>query len=166
LNVKGSVRTAVAGTAAFLFIAPGTFVGFVPWWISRWRFQPPFMGFAPFRVFGAVLLAAGVAVILDSFARFALEGMGTPAPVLPPKRLVVTGFYRFVRNPMYVAVVSAILGQGLLLGDIRILVYAAVAWLAVHLFVIIYEEPTLRKTFGVAYEDYRARVPRWLPRFP
>jgi hypothetical protein len=103
-------------------------------------------------------------VLLESFGRFALQGVGTPAPVFPTQHLVVKGFYCYVRNPMYLAVVSLILSQALLLGDIDILVYATLAWLVMHLFVRTYEEPTLRKSFGAEYEIFCAHVPRWIPR--
>lgn len=156
---------AILGTTVFLLLAPGVVVGLVPWWISRWHFHAPFLGFPPFRVIGAVLIAAGIPVLLESFGRFALQGIGTPAPVFPTRHLVVKGFYRYVRNPMYVAVVSLIVGQALLLGDIRIFVFAILGWLLTHLFVLTYEEPTLRKSFGAGYETYCAHVPRWIPRF-
>src|ERR1700721_469526 len=97
---------AILGTAAFLVLAPGTVVGLVPWRISRWQMHAPFFGSAVFRVLGVLLIAVGIPALLASFARFALQGIGTPAPVFPTKRLVVSGFYRYVRNPMYVAVVS------------------------------------------------------------
>lgn len=84
--------------------------------------------------------------------------------MLPPERLVVFGFYRRVRHPMYVAVTALILGQALLLGDVRLLVLAAVVWLTFHLFVLLYEEPRLRQRFGRDYEAYCEAVPRWLPR--
>jgi protein-S-isoprenylcysteine O-methyltransferase Ste14 len=155
---------AVVGSAIFLVIAPGFVAVLVPWWISRWHAHEPFFGFTPFRVIGALLIAGGIPVLLESFARFALQGVGTPAPVLPPRHLVVKGFYRYVRNPMYVAVVSLILGQALLLGNVDILACAAFVWFAMHLFVIAYEEPTLRKSFGAEYEIYSAHVPRWVPR--
>jgi len=155
---------AVLESALFLVLVPGTVVGLVPWWISRWRVEPPLAGFAPVRLLGALLVAVGVAVLLDSTARFALQGLGTPAPVLPTRHLVVTGLYRHVRNPMYVAVVSAIAGQGLILGNLRVLGYAALVWLGFHLFVLLYEEPVLRATFGAEYEAFRAAVPRWVPR--
>jgi protein-S-isoprenylcysteine O-methyltransferase Ste14 len=130
---------AVLGTAAFLVLAPGAVAGLVPWWISRWRFRTPFPGYFPLRVIGVVLIAAGTLVLLDSFALFALQGLGTPAPVFPTKHLVVKGFYRYVRNPMYVAVVAVILGQSLLFGDMHVLAYALIPWLAAHLFVVTYE---------------------------
>ena len=156
---------AILGTAAFLVLAPGTVAGLVPWWISRWRLRPPFLGFTPFRAIGVLLMAAGLAVLLESFTRFALQGIGTPAPVFPTRHLVVQGAYRYVRNPMYVAVISLILGQALLMGDTHLLAYAVFPWLAAHLFVLTYEEPTLRRTFGAEYETYCAHVPRWIPRF-
>lgn len=155
---------AILGTAAFLVLAPGTVAGLVPWWISRWRLRPPFLGLTPFRAIGALLMAAGLAVLLESFTRFALQGVGTPAPVFPTRHLVVQGAYRYVRNPMYVAVTSLVLGQALLLGDTHLLVYAVFPWLAAHVFVLTYEEPTLRRTFGAEYETYCAHVPRWIPR--
>ena len=145
-------------------VVPGTVVGLLPWWISRWYVQVPFLGFTPFRAIGALLIAAGIPVLLESFGRFALQGIGTPAPIFPTQYLMVKGFYRYVRNPMYVGVVSVILGQALLLGNIRVLAYAIFVWLAFHLFVLIYEEPTLRKSFGVEYETFCAHVPRWIPR--
>lgn len=151
-------------TAAFLLLAPGTVVGFVPWWISGWRVHAPFPGFALLRIIGVILIVAGIPVLLESFARFALQGIGTPVPLFPTQHLVVKGFYRFVRNPMYVSVLAVILGQALLLGNVGILEYAACAWLIVHLFVIGYEEPTLRKTFGAEYQTFCSHVPRWIPR--
>ncbi len=166
VEIKGGMRRvlAVLGSAFFLVIAPGTVAGLVPWWISRWRMQAPLLGFFPVRIVGALLIAAGLPVLLDSFARFALKGLGTPAPVFPTRHLVVSGLYRYVRNPMYVAVVSLIFGQGLLLGNVRVLEYGFLIWLAFHLFVLLYEEPTLRATFGDEYEAFCAHVPRWIPR--
>jgi protein-S-isoprenylcysteine O-methyltransferase Ste14 len=155
---------AVAGSAVFLVIAPGFVAGLMPWWISRWSVEAPFFGMLFFRFVGGMFLALGIIGLLDSFARFALQGVGTPAPIFPTRHLVVTGLYRFVRNPMYVAVVSAILGQGLILGDVAVLEYGAVVWLLFHLFVLIYEEPTLRASFGSEYESFCAEVPRWIPR--
>jgi protein-S-isoprenylcysteine O-methyltransferase Ste14 len=103
-------------------------------------------------------------VLLDSFARFALKGLGTPAPVFPTKHLVVSGLYRYVRNPMYLAVAGVIFGQGMLFGDGRVLEYGFLVWIAFHLFVLFYEEPTLRRSFGAEYERFCANVGRWVPR--
>ena len=153
---------AVLGSALFLVIAPGTVVGLLPWLISQWQFRPAF--FAGSRIVGAVLIGLCLIPLLESFGRFALQGLGTPAPIFPTRHLVVTGFYRHVRNPMYVGVVGAILGQGLLFGDVRLIGYGALVWLGCHLFVVAYEEPKLKRRYGAEYEEFRAHVPRWLPR--
>ena len=155
---------AILGSLFFLFLAPGTVAGVVPWWISGWRIQAPLLHFSPFRYVGVLLIVAGVPVLLDSFARFALTGLGTPAPVFPTRHLVVSGLYRYVRNPMYLAVATVILGQGFLFGDLRVLEYGVLVWLAFHLFVLLYEEPVLRGSFGAEYENYCADVGRWIPR--
>jgi protein-S-isoprenylcysteine O-methyltransferase Ste14 len=162
---RGSSRAfAIVGTAAFLLLAPGTVAGLVPWLISHWQMQSPLLGFAPFRATGVLLIAAGIAIVFESFARFALRGIGTPAPAFPTQHLVVSGLYRYVRNPMYVGVLSINLGQGLLLGNTGVLIYAGFVWLAMHLFVFTYEEPTLRRTFGAEFELFCRNVPRWIPR--
>jgi protein-S-isoprenylcysteine O-methyltransferase Ste14 len=155
---------AIAGSIVFLFVAPGIVAGAIPGWITGWQVGPPLLGVEPLRWFGAVLLALGAVLLLETFSRFALQGLGTPAPIAPTKTLVVTGSYRFVRNPMYVAVVSLILGQALLFGSAAALVYGLVVWLTVHLFVLGYEEPTLSGTYGEQYDRYRANVRRWIPR--
>ena len=156
---------AIVGSAVFLVIAPGFVAGLAPWWISRWRVEAPFFGMPLFRLAGGMLIALGAIGLLDSFVRFAVQGIGTPAPVFPTRHLVVTGLYRYVRNPMYVAVVSTILGQGLILGNVTLLEYGGLVWLVFHLFVLIYEEPTLRASFGSEYKSFCTEVPRWIPRF-
>lgn len=155
---------AIFGSAVFLVIAPGFVAGLMPWWISRWRLETPFFGMPLFRFAGGMLIALGTIGLLDSFVRFAVQGVGTPAPVFPTRHLVVTGLYRYVRNPMYVAVVSTILGQGLILGNAMLLEYGGLIWLLFHLFVLGYEEPILRARFGSEYGLFRAEVPRWIPR--
>ena len=156
--------SAIIGSAVFFVLAPCTVAGLVPWWISRWQLEPPFFGLLPLRIAGVVLILAGLPVLLDSFARFALEGLGTPAPVFPTSHLVVTGWYRYVRNPMYVAVVSIIVGQALLFSNIHVLEYGALFWLVAHFFVLAYEEPKMRSTFAEEYKQFCANVPRWIPR--
>ena len=156
---------ALLGSAIFLVIAPGTLAVYVPWTFTRWRIAPPLLSFFPLRILGGLMIAAGLPVLLDSFARFAIQGLGTPAPIAPPQRLVVTGLFRYVRNPMYVAVLSLILGQALLFGSVSLLEYGLAVWLGFFAFVLLYEEPTLRGKFGEEYEDYCSRVPRWIPRF-
>ena len=155
---------AIVGSAVFLVIAPGFVAGLAPWWISRWRLETPFFGIPLFRLAGGILIILGVIGLLDSFVRFAVQGLGTPAPVFPTRRLVVTGLYRYVRNPMYVSVVSTILGQGLILGNVTLLEYGGLVWLLFHLFVLAYEEPTLRSSFGFEYKLFSTEVPRWIPR--
>ena len=156
---------AILGSAVFLVIAPGFIAGLAPYWISQWRVDPPFFGLAAIHYFGLVLIALGSIGLLDSFARFAIQGLGTPAPVFPTKHLVVTGLYRFVRNPMYVGVVGTILGQGLWFGNAHVLEYGVLVWLLMHFFVLVYEEPTMRASFPEDYARFSAAVPRWIPRF-
>src|SRR5258708_15327178 len=155
---------ALLGSAVFLVIAPGFVAGLVPWWISHWRVEAPFFGLPVVRFLGGMLVALGLIGLLNSFVRFALQGLGTPAPVFPTRHLVVSGLYRYVRNPMYIAVVMTILGQGLSFGTVSLMEYGAIVWLLFHLFVLIYEEPTLRATFGFEYDSFCAEVPRWIPR--
>jgi protein-S-isoprenylcysteine O-methyltransferase Ste14 len=152
------------GSAVFLIFAPGLVAGYVPWRICGWRVEAPLLGTSSFRLIGMLLIATGLPLLLDSFARFALQGLGTPAPIFPTRHLVVTGLFRYVRNPMYVAVVMLILGQGLFFGSVRVIEYGIAVWVGFHLFVLIYEEPTLRKTYGPQYEEFCANVPRWIPR--
>jgi len=156
--------TAALGSALFFVVAPAMVAGLIPWFITHWEFRPPFLAVEATRLAGVAFIIAGVPGLLDSFARFALEGLGTPAPIAPTRNLVVSGLYRYVRNPMYVAVVAIILGQAVLFADWRLLGYGALIWLAVHIFVLAYEEPMLRQSYGAEYESYRANVPRWLPR--
>src|SRR5215831_15169029 len=117
---------AAAGSLVFLVIAPGFVAGLVPRWITGWRIEEPMPYWVGLRVLGAALIISGTAVLLHSFARFVVEGAGTPAPVAAPGKLVVGGLYRHVRNPMYVAVLAIVVGQALLLGQLRLLLYAAV----------------------------------------
>jgi protein-S-isoprenylcysteine O-methyltransferase Ste14 len=152
------------GSLAFFVVAPGTVAGWVPYWLTRWRVEPPFLGVAALRVAGALLVLAGLASVVESFLRFALVGLGTPAPVAPTRHLVVSGQYRHVRNPMYVAVVAMIVGQAFVFGSVPLLQYAGVVWFAFHAFVRLYEEPTLVAQFGASYDAYRRQVRRWWPR--
>jgi protein-S-isoprenylcysteine O-methyltransferase Ste14 len=135
--------------------------GLIPWLLTGWRTEsaPPVV-----RILGGLLIALGVGILLHAFARFVIEGLGTPAPVTPTERLVVGGAYRYVRNPMYLAVGATIVGQALLLGQFGLLAYAAAFGLIVFCFVRLYEEPTLAERFGESYDVYRRAVPGWLPR--
>jgi protein-S-isoprenylcysteine O-methyltransferase Ste14 len=152
---------AAAGSLVFLLVAPGVVAGVMPWWLTGWESTDPAL---VWRLLGGALIAAGVAVLLHAFARFVVEGIGTPAPVAPTKHLVVGGLYRYVRNPMYVAVAATIVGQAALLGHPALLLYAALFMAVVAAFVHGYEEPVLSERFGAEYEAYRRSVPAWRPR--
>ncbi len=161
---QGPPLRAVLGTILFVLLVPGTVVVGLPWLLSGWAVRPPLLGLPATRWLGALLVVASLPLFVDFLWRFVSEGHGTPAPVAPPRHLVVHGGYRWTRNPGYVAVVSLILGQGLWLGSAAVVVYAAVVAVAFHGFVVLYEEPTLRRTFGAQYEAYCRSVPRWFPR--
>ena len=152
---------AALGSAAFFVVAPGTVVGLVPWLITQWEFHQPWPYWA--EVVGLVLIAVGVVPPVSAFVEFVKAG-GTPMPLAPTERLVVSGFNRYVRNPMYLGLLLVILGQALLFGSLGLLVYAAVAWAVPAAFVHWYEEPTLARQFGAEYEAYRSAVPAWWPR--
>jgi protein-S-isoprenylcysteine O-methyltransferase Ste14 len=152
---------AILGSALFLALAPGTIAGLIPWWITRWWGTPAPLALT---VLGHGLIILGGLLLLECFARFALHGRGTPAPVAPPERLVVTGAYRWVRNPMYVAVLALIFGQAALFASLPLALYGYAIWAAFHAFVLGYEEPTLRRTFPEDYAAFCAAVPRWIPR--
>ena len=151
------------GTIVFLFVAPGVVAGLIPWLITGWR--PYDWGAAAWIVvpIAWVLIGVGIAFLLYSFALFALH-QGTPAPPAPTATLVVDGVYRWVRNPMYLSVLAIILGQALLFGSWWTVLYAALAFAAVFAFVRGYEEPTLTRTYGEQYLEYRRNVPGWWPR--
>jgi protein-S-isoprenylcysteine O-methyltransferase Ste14 len=159
-----SVRVrAWVGTIVFLFLAPGIVAGLIPWLITGWR-MPDWGGWVwPVGIVAGLLILGGIVVLLDAFVRFA-RADGTPAPPVPTAQLVVVGPYRFVRNPMYVAVVATILGQAFLFGSLWTLVYLALATTAVALFVRFYEEPTLERTYGEEYRTYKKNVRGWIPR--
>jgi len=156
--------TAAVGSAAFLLIAPGVVGGLVPWWLTSWQMGASYP--AAVRITGAVLAAMGAVALLATFAQFAIQGHGTPAPAAPTERLVVRGLYRYVRNPMYLAVLAVIVGQALLLSRPVLLGYAATVAAACITFVYGYEQPTLTRQYGDQYRSYRRAVPGWWPRLP
>ena len=157
-------QVAAVGSAVFFLVGPGIVVGLIPWLLTGWQVREPAPYWAPMRVLGVILLVAGLIVLVQAFVRFVVEGFGTPVPVAAPDRLVVGGLYRYVRNPMYVAILAAIVGQALLLGRLGLLLYAAAVWTISAAFVRWYEEPTLTGRFGAEYEAYRRAVPAWWPR--
>ena len=159
----GARLRAALGSLVFLVVAPGVAAGLVPWALTGWE---PRATWLPLQVAGIALVVAGVTVLLHAFARFAFEGVGTPAPVAPTERLVVGGLYRYVRNPMYLAVAATIVGQALILGRPGLLAYATAFGVTVVAFVRGYEEPTLAARYGGQYAAYRRAVPAWWPRRP
>jgi protein-S-isoprenylcysteine O-methyltransferase Ste14 len=162
--VDATRTRAALGSLLFLLVAPGVAAGLVPWLLTGWDAADDVP--SPVVAVGVVLVVAGAGVLLHAFARFVLEGLGTPAPVAPPEQLVVGGLYRWVRNPMYLAVGATIAGQALILGRPVLLAYAAAFGATVFAFVRGYEEPTLARRFGEQYEAYRRDVPGWWPRPP
>jgi protein-S-isoprenylcysteine O-methyltransferase Ste14 len=154
-------RGAAIGSLIFLVAEPGLMGVLVPYWLTGWDSADPPAGLT---VVGVVALLAGLAVLAHTVSRFVVEGLGTPAPVAPTQNLVVGGLYRFVRNPMYVAVILIILGQAAILGRAELVAYAAVFWAIVATFVRLYEEPTLAERYGVQYAAYRRAVRAWWPR--
>jgi len=155
---------AAVGSLIFLIVAPGFVGGVVPWWLTRWRLRGPLAPWLPFRALGALLIICGTAVLLHAFVRFVTEGIGTPAPVAPPKHLVIGGLYRHVRNPMYLAVLAIIVGQAFAFGQLKLLFYAGAVFALFAAFVHGYEEPALRRRFGPEYDLYCRDVPAWWPR--
>ncbi len=152
-----------AGTIVFLLLAPGIVAVLIPWLITGWHISWPSVWILPVAVVAGILILCGAVVLLDAFIRFA-RADGTPAPPVPTAHLVVVGPYRFVRNPMYVAVLGIILGQALLFANWWTVLYAGIVFLAVLLFVRYYEEPTLVHVYGDEYRQYRHHVRGWIPR--
>jgi len=145
----------------FLIFVPGLFVGYVPFaFLTNGAYID-----TGFLIYLALpLWVVGGVMILWCFWDFLVKGKGTPAPIDPPKELVVTGLYNYVRNPMYVGVLLMLIAHFLWFGFVALLVYLVFFFLAFHIFVLRYEEPTLKKMFGKAYEAYIKRVPRWIPK--
>jgi protein-S-isoprenylcysteine O-methyltransferase Ste14 len=155
------MKRAAVGSAVFFVLAPGSTAGLVPWSLTVWRHRhSPGM----YDVAGGLLLLVGLAVAVAAFVQFVREGRGTPAPVAPTQELVVGGLYRYVRNPMYLAVASMIAGQVMIFRSVAVLIWLGVFLVAVVSFVTGYEEPTLRRTHGESFERYRRSVPGWWPR--
>ena len=151
---------AAAASALFFVCAPGVVAGVIPWWLTGWDAGHDSV---PLQMLGLGLAAAGAAALLHAFGRFVVDGLGTPAPVAPTESLVVGGLYRYVRNPMYLAVLAVVFGQALAFGRAELALYALALAVAFAAFVRWYEEPALARRFGAQYEDYRASVPAWLP---
>jgi protein-S-isoprenylcysteine O-methyltransferase Ste14 len=161
---EGSLLGPTIKTVIFTVVMPGSVIGLIPFLLSRWEIREPLLGTAVVRWVGLVLLLSAAPIFIDFLARFVWEGRGTPVPIAPTRHLVVHGPFQYVRNPGYVAVLTMIVGQGLFFGNVAVLEYAAGVAVVFHLFVVFYEEPTLRTQFGEEYVAYCAQVPRWIPR--
>jgi protein-S-isoprenylcysteine O-methyltransferase Ste14 len=161
---RARTRAAAIGSAIFFFLAPGLVAGVIPWWLTRWQLRQPLFDGTLTRWIGAILIVIGALVLISAFIRFVVEGVGTPAPVAPTERLVVGGLYRYVRNPMYLAVIAIIAGQAFVLGQRPLVTYALLVWVLFAAFVKVYEEPTLRRRYGAQYDGYCRSVRGWIPR--
>ncbi|WP_109508056.1 methyltransferase family protein [Nocardioides speluncae] len=153
---------AAVGSLVWFVLAPVMVAGVVPWWITRWDGSAP--GVVVRDVVGGVLVVAGALVVTVCFVQFAVQGRGTPMPAAPTESLVVSGIYRYVRNPMYVGVGAVIAGQALAFQSWGCTAWLGVVALAFAAFVHGYEQPTLSREYGAAYERYRREVPGWWPR--
>ena len=150
-----SLIRAVAFVALFFFLLPGAFV------LTNQQLGWPRWQHGALDSLGALFFAAGVVVCVHCAALFSTLGSGTPVPSQPPEQLVVSGMYRFVRHPIYVAYVSIGLGIFLAAGHLALVLYPAVLFLLAQIYLAKVEEPALLERFGPAYVEYRERVPRW-----
>jgi protein-S-isoprenylcysteine O-methyltransferase Ste14 len=162
---KETVAWALFKTAVFTLLVPGSVGVLFPRWVLLDTGENYALPTGAWRWIGFFPLIAGGCFYFKCAWEFAVTGLGTPAPIDMPRRLVVKGLYRFVRNPMYVGVAWFVAGQAIMFGSMPVGIYIACVWLCSHFFVVFYEEPTLRRKFGAEYEEYCRRVPRWLPRF-
>ena len=151
-------------TVLFALLVPGVELGLIPFVLVRRAGEQFDLG--RMRLLGLILFVPGLAIIMWCFIDFIRRGRGTPAPYDPPRRLVMAGLYRYMRNPQYVGVILVALSEAVLSGSVLLFGYAAFLAIGYHLFVRFYEEPTLRRKFGEDYVQYCAVVPRWLPRRP
>ena len=145
----------------YLIFEAGIFALYIPLALLR---TGPRIETGMFAWLALPLWLIGSLTILWCFWAFTSQGRGTPMPVDPPKELVVTGPYHYVRNPIYVGVLAIFLGHFLWFGYWALLTYAVLAFLSVHLFILFYEEPALKRKFGASYEEYLRKVPRWIPK--
>lgn len=153
-------------TLIFTVFVPGTVAGWLPHWLLEKQHREIYAPLHFSQWIGVLPLTIGALVYLRCAWDFAVTGLGTPAPVDAPKVLVVKGLYRYVRNPMYVGVLSVILGQAILYGARVVFIYMLGVWAFFHVFVAFYEEPELRRQFGAQYEAYCRAVSRWIPSLP
>jgi protein-S-isoprenylcysteine O-methyltransferase Ste14 len=151
----------ILNTALFTIVVPGTVGVAIPRWLLG-EFRQPENGMLSWL--GAICIVSGAAIYFRCAWEFAVRGLGTPAPIAPTKFLVTTALHRYVRNPIYLGVALFILGQAALFRSLQLVLYGGLMLFAAHVFVVLYEEPTLRRQFGKSYEQYMRSVPRWIPR--
>jgi protein-S-isoprenylcysteine O-methyltransferase Ste14 len=155
--------TAAVASAAFFVVAPGTVAGLGPWLITRWQLPDVGPAWRVVQALGVVLIVAGTIPPVHAFVQFVRAG-GTPMPIAPTRHLVVGGFNRYLRNPMYAGLLLAVVGQAMLFRSPGLIAYAAAFWVITASFVRWYEEPTLTRQYGDEYRTYRRNVPAWWPR--
>jgi protein-S-isoprenylcysteine O-methyltransferase Ste14 len=146
-------------------LLPGFFAGYVPWrffGLGQIRLEE----LTPTSLLGLICIGLGIVLLAACIVEFARSGRGTLSPVDPPRHLVIRGLYKYVRNPMYLSVATIVWGEVLLTQSVPLAVYWAIWFVAVNLFVMGYEEPTLRRRFGRSYDEYTEHVGRWIPRLP
>ena len=158
-----SLRTSVVVSVLFTFLGgPGLVLVLMPWYITHFRIPADE---SPVRIVAATtIVVLGLIPLFESIVRFVVKGRGTLVPAIPTEHLVISGLYRFVRNPMYIGVITALLGEALLFRRRHMLVYTAIVWLLMHAFVCLYEEPILAHKYGEEYSRYKRKVPCWIPR--
>lgn len=156
---------ALLKTMLFTILVPCAVTIYIPYWLLSARPPSPLMPASAVQYFGLLLIMPGAFVYLRCAFDFAFAGHGTPAPIDPPRKLVVQGLYSCVRNPMYVGVLAVLVGEAMFFASLALLQMAGIMFLLFHLFILFYEEPALNRQFGESYRRYCAAVPRWLPRF-
>ncbi len=155
-------RSLVVSILFAVFGGPGFVLVYIPWWMTRFRIPP---GEPAWQwLIAAAMILTGLTPLFASMIRFVFVGRGTLVPGIPTEHLVVSGLYRYVRNPMYLGVLLSLAGEAVLLWSRDIVLEALIAWLATHLFILVYEEPTLSRRYPGEYPSYKRNVPRWLPR--
>lgn len=148
----------------FTLLVPGTVTVLVPYWLLSSHSRSTLLPIGEFRYLGVFPILGGAMIYLWCVWDFTFAGKGTPAPIDPPKELVLRGLYRYVRNPMYVGILSLLLGEAVLFRALLLFEYAIVGFCFCYLFVVLYEEPTLRRKFGPSYRRYCETVHRWIPK--
>jgi protein-S-isoprenylcysteine O-methyltransferase Ste14 len=163
MKLTRNTFTTLIKTIIFSILVPGSVTVFIPYLLLSNNFEVYSFEMGVIRYLGIIPIMTGILFYFWSALDFALIGKGTPAPIDPPRNLVIRGPYHYVRNPMYAGGILILIGEALLFGSAALTIYTFFIWLAFHLFIVLYEEPHLRKRFGPDYEAYTNKVPRWIP---